>query len=304
MLSSSNHLRAVLQAFFVTLLWSTSWVLIKIGLEDIPALTFAGLRYFLAFLMLLLIARRSGALLPINNFDRRDWLQLGLLGLIFYAVTQGSIFLALDYLPSVTLSLLLNFTTAAVALLGIALIAEYPSRWQWIGMAIYLFGVLVYFFPIELPSREVIGLLVGFVTVFANAGSAVMGRSINRSGKLSALTITVVSMGIGSTVLLLTGIIVQGMPALSIQSGLIIIWLAVVNTAFAFTLWNHTLRQLSAVESSVINNTMLIQIAVLAWVFLDETITRQEIMGMILAAIGTLIVQLSAVRATSEEKSA
>ena len=40
-------------------------------------------------------------------------------------------------------------------------------------------------------------------------------------------------------------------------------WLALVNSAFAFTLWNRTLRTLSATESSVINNTMLIQIAIL-----------------------------------------
>jgi len=37
----SPHLRAVLQALFVTFLWSTSWVLIKLGLKDIPPLTFA-----------------------------------------------------------------------------------------------------------------------------------------------------------------------------------------------------------------------------------------------------------------------
>jgi len=51
--SSSAHLRAALQALFVTGLWSTSWVLIKIGLRDLPPLTFAGLRYGLAFLCLL-----------------------------------------------------------------------------------------------------------------------------------------------------------------------------------------------------------------------------------------------------------
>jgi len=48
----SERVTAVLQALFVTFLWSTSWVLIKIGLEQIPALTFAGLRYSLAFLCL------------------------------------------------------------------------------------------------------------------------------------------------------------------------------------------------------------------------------------------------------------
>ncbi|MBX3139302.1 MAG: EamA family transporter [Trueperaceae bacterium] len=43
-----NHFVAVLQALFVTLLWSSSWVLIKQGLGEIPPLTFAGLRYTLA----------------------------------------------------------------------------------------------------------------------------------------------------------------------------------------------------------------------------------------------------------------
>jgi drug/metabolite transporter (DMT)-like permease len=38
---------------FVVSLWATSWVLIKIGLQEIPALTFAGLRYALASLVLL-----------------------------------------------------------------------------------------------------------------------------------------------------------------------------------------------------------------------------------------------------------
>jgi drug/metabolite transporter (DMT)-like permease len=45
-------------------------------------------------------------------------------------------------------------------------------------------------------------------------------------------------------------------------------------------------------ESSIINNTMLIQIAVLAWIFLGETLTLAQILGMLLAAVGALLVQL------------
>ena len=45
--SPSSNLIPVLQALFVTFLWSTSWVLIKVGLKEIPAISFAGLRYTL-----------------------------------------------------------------------------------------------------------------------------------------------------------------------------------------------------------------------------------------------------------------
>ena len=72
----------------------------------------------------------------------------------------------------------------------------------------------------------------------------------------------------------------------------IVAWLAVVNTAFAFTLWNHTLRTLSAVELSVINSLMMPQIAILAFVFLEETLSAKEIWGLILVGIGVLIVQV------------
>jgi drug/metabolite transporter (DMT)-like permease len=41
--------------------------LIKIGLEDIPALPFAGLRYTLAFLCLLPFAAHSGQLAPLRR---------------------------------------------------------------------------------------------------------------------------------------------------------------------------------------------------------------------------------------------
>jgi drug/metabolite transporter (DMT)-like permease len=68
--------------------------------------------------------------------------------------------------------------------------------------------------------------------------------------------------------------------------------LAVVNSAVAFTLWNRTLRTLTAMESSIINNTMMIQIPILAWLFLDEDPSGMEIMGMVLAGLGILIVQV------------
>lgn len=288
----SPHVRAVLLALFVTFLWSTSWVLIKIGLEDIPALPFAGLRYTLAFLCLVPFTLRSGRLTALRSVSRRGWLQLIALGLVYYTVTQGASFVALAYLPAITVSLLLNFTTIVTALLGILFLAERPTVLQWLGIGVFMLGVGVFFYPVDFPASQVIGLLVALLTVLANSVSSVLGRSVNRSGDLDAMTVTVVTMGIGAVVLLVTGVAAQGMPALSFQSWLIIAWLAVVNSAVAFTLWNHTLRTLSATESSIINNTMLIQIAVLAWVFLNERVTWQEVAGMALVALGTLVVQL------------
>jgi drug/metabolite transporter (DMT)-like permease len=293
---TSPHLRAVLQALLVTFLWSTSWVLIKFGLKDIPALPFAGLRYVLAFLCLLPLAFRSDRLASLRGLPAGMWLRLVLLGLLFYSVTQGAQFLSLFYLPAVTVSLLLSFTTILVALLGIVLLGERPTAAQWLGTAVYLAGVLIYFHPVSLPRAGLIGLAVAVAGVLANALSSILGRHVNRSGDVEPMAVTVVSMGIGAVVLLGGGVAAQGMPHLTLTHWAIIFWLAVVNTAFAFTLWNLTLRSLSAMESSILNNTMLFQIAVLARVFLGEELTGRQVAGMVLAMGGTLAVQVRRLR--------
>lgn len=284
----------ILQALFVTFLWSTSWVFIKIGLNDIhiPALTFAGLRYGIAFCILLIYGQYRNQLSDFRLLTRRDCLLLGLLGIVFYAITQGTQFLALAYLPSALFSLILNFSAIVVALIGIQLLKEYPTPMQWMGMGVFLCGVVVYLYPIDLPSSIVIGLLIGIISMLANAGSAILGRYINRDTILSPFIITIASMGVGAFLLLGVGVMTEDIPTIPFVGWLIILWLAVINTAFAFTLWNLTLRTLSATESSIINNTMLIQIALLAWIFLGEVISLQEGVGLVLAAMGILIVQL------------
>jgi drug/metabolite transporter (DMT)-like permease len=293
-----KHVQAVLQALLVTFIWSMSWVLMKIGLEDIPPVLFAGLRYCGAFLVLgvYAIRQRTTLFVEAGKLSRRDWLWLGLYGLVFYTATQGFQFIALSDLPSATLSLMLNFTTIMIAFLGIVLIAEYPTLVQWGGIVIFIGGVLVYFYPIDIPEAQIIGLAFGFLAMTSNSFSSILGRFINRQSRIPVLLVTLVSMGLGSLVLLFVGVALDGFPVLSATNWLIVAVLAIVNTAFAFTLWNYTLRTLSSVESSLINNTMLAQIAILAWVFLGESLSGQQIIGLVIAMVGALVVQLWARR--------
>ena len=288
----SPHVRAVLQALFVTLLWSTSWVLIKFGLEDIPPVTFAGLRYFLAFLALVPFYRRSQRTTPLRALTRRDWLNLAGLGLLYYTITQGSQFMGLAYLPAITFSLLLNATAVVVAVLAIPLLREFPTWLQWGGVLVFVAGALVFFYPLVIPAGQGIGYVIAAVHILATSLSSIAGRGVNRGQRIHPLTVTIVSMGVGSVVMLAIGLLLEPWPQLDLRSWGIVVWLAVVNTAVAFTLWNHTLRTLSAMESSIINNTMLVQITVLAWLFLGETLTGVKILGLVLAALGALLVQV------------
>ena len=291
-MKTPSHLKAILLALLVTFLWSTSFILIKWGLTEIPPLTYAGLRYSLAFLCLLPFALTKKNKTAIKTLGRSEWLKLSLYGLLFIAFTQGAMFMGLQLLPAVTVSLWLNFTPIVVAITAIFFLREYPTVLQWGGALFFIVGIVTYFFPISLSESQSLGLIVMTIGVFANSSSAVLGRAINRPGKLNPFVVTVISMGVGSVILFVVGIILQGLPPISAQNIIYLLWLAIINTAVAFVIWNYTLRTLTAMESSIINGTMLIQIAILAWIFLGEGITMQEIIGMAIAAVGAVLVQL------------
>ena len=213
-------------------------------------------------------------------------MRLSVLGVVFYSLTQGAQFVALAFLPAVTLSLILSFSPAAVALLGASFLGRTADS-RPVARSLHSFcSERSCTSSLSTLPLQVIGLVVAVVGLLANSWASLLGRSVNRRGDLHPLLVTVVSMGIGSSLLLAVGFIVEGVPRLDLSGWGIVIWLAVINTALAFTLWNHTLRSLTAIESNLINNTMLIQIAILAWLFLGEPISAREGAGLILAVLG------------------
>jgi drug/metabolite transporter (DMT)-like permease len=188
--NSSSHFRTVVEALFVTVLWSTSWVLIKRGWKDIPPLTCAGLRYTLALVCLLPLALRKPQRASLRQLPACTWGRLTLLGLLLYTVTQGAQFLSLAYLPAATNSLILSFTSILVALLGIGLLNERPTPIQWGGTLLYLVGIWIYFSPTSLSGGAGFGLLAAGVCLLGNAlascwdaTSTAMRRSIRRPSR-------------------------------------------------------------------------------------------------------------------------
>jgi drug/metabolite transporter (DMT)-like permease len=260
-------------------------------------LFFAGLRYFIASLILVIIVLSTPKNRKmIKTISRRWWIKLVIYGLIFYTFTQGAQFVAILYLEdTITASLLLSFTPILVLILAIFLVKEKPNLAQILFVFTALVGALMYFYPfveIQTSILGIIGLIAAIVGLVANALSTIMGRAINKSQKFSPLVITTISMLIGSVVLLVSGIIIEGIPVLSLTSIGYILWLSFVNTAFAFTLWNNVMRKLQAVEISIINNTMLVQIAILALIFLNERPSVLEWIGVAIVAVSALLLQI------------
>jgi drug/metabolite transporter (DMT)-like permease len=287
---------AVGEAIFVTILWASSWVIIKFGLEqeNLPPLTFSGLRYTLASVILLgVIAYRREYRSSIRHHGRKWWGLMIVYGIIFVSVTQGAQFVGLDLLQAITVSTLLNLTPIVVLLMGIALLRERPTSSQVVWIIIGVIGAMLYFYPLDLVGEAWLGVVVVTIGVVANSFSSILGRYINKERTAPPIVITGVSMTIGASLLLIAGITFEESTVITPVALIYIVWLSVVNTAFAFTLWNRAMQSLRAVDMTLINSTMLPQIVILSIIFLGEMPDLLDWCGLILLTLSVAFVQVS-----------
>ena len=287
-------------ALFTTVLWSSSYVLIKEGVAEIPPLYFATLRYGLAFLILLaadLALSRRGR--TQRHLGRRKCLLLVAAGVSGYTIAQGLQYVGLYYLPAVTTSFILNFNPMFVLLLGVGLLGERVTPAQLFGFGVAILGAFAFFSERIAWGGQVFGVAVVVASGVGWAIYMVAVRSFYGPHGLSPLRLTTATMGVGvAGMVVLTAASGQYAP-LTIGGALTVVWLATANTAFAFVLWNWSLKAIPAYEMTILQDLMLIEIALFAFFFLGESVTPVMAGGMGLVVAGVLVVQLKG-RARSE----
>ena len=280
---------AIIEAYLVTFLWSSYYILVKIGLTQLSPLTLVSLRYIVASVILVPLALIRGESTFLN--EQKNFFKMVFLGFTGYTIAQGLQCVGLFYLPAVSVTFILNFTPVIVLFLGIIFLREYPTYIQLGGMGLVLLGAYL-FFNAPLKDSILLGVMITLLSGIGWGTYLVSGRRLFVRQKIKPLGMTAFSMGLGTLALSVSAYSIEGLSNVTFSSWGIIVWLGVVNTAFAFFLWNHALQRLETFEISVLQNTMLVQIAILSWIFLYEKLTMMKLISMALVFVGALIVQL------------
>lgn len=182
------------------------------------------------------------------------WRRLGLVALLGYAVAQGAQFVGLAFLPASTASFILSSIPIWVVVLERLSLGARVRPMQVAGVLLAVLGSLLFFYPVRLAGPVRAGAAVMLLGAWATAGATVLTRSLQILPTVGSLRLTASSMALGSGALLSLAWAWEGPAWPGPQVVLIIVYLAVVNTAFAWTLWNHVLRTLPAFELNVLAN--------------------------------------------------
>ena len=186
-LLSKRHI-AFLKILVTTMLWGTTYVLVRMGLTDLGPLMLAGIRYTLAGIILLPVLKVKN--INIRNYKKNFW-QLALLGILSFTIGNGSSGFALEYLPSTTVSFITNLSTPLVLLFSIFLLTEIPKAVQIAGVGLSLVGLVLYFSPQELSLNN-LGYTILIISLLGFTFFTILGRFVARSREVPYLVQTAI----------------------------------------------------------------------------------------------------------------
>ena len=223
-------------------------------------------------------------------YHRGLWFKLFLIGLSAYTIGNGALFWGLEYLSATTTSFLLSLTPILILALGVLWLKEVPTRLQVVGLIVTLAGSGL-FFEFGLKPGELLGIGMMMIALIGFTSFGVLGREVARDQQTDTLTLTTIPLALGGGLLLVVAFPLEGLPGFPILVWGIVLWLALINTAVAYILYNHSLQVLTALEMNVLLNLSPLVTAGLAWFILGERLDVAQAAGMIIVIVGVILVQ-------------
>ena len=281
--------RVLVPAGFI-FLWSSAYIVVRMGLPDMSPIASLALRFVIAATVLFGLARVTGQ--PLSGLGKR-WPHFAVAGALMNGLYLTTAYVALQYLTAGTMGLLAAPNPMLTALLGLIVLGERMRLAQWLGLALGVTGVVLVVGLAPLPGRSVPAALlaVGGIICFA-VGTIYFRRHAGPSALLAG---NAVQMGAAAVLCaILAGALEPFRVVWTWRLIGCVLYLALAVSVGAMGLFSYMLRSRTA--GVVSSNFYVIPglTAVLAWLVLGETLTPTAAAGFFLSSIGVWLAQREA----------
>ena len=184
----------------------------------------------------------------------------------------------------------MSLITVTVLLGGVFWLREIPNRVQAVGIFIVLAGMALFFSP-GLKPGEPLGLAIFALALLGFTLFGLLSRIAAIDRQIDTLTLTALPLAIGGGLLLAIAVPLEGLPSASLRTWGLVLFLAAINTALGYVLYNHALQSLQAFEMNVLLNLSPIWTAILGWMLLDENLVSKQWAGIFVVLVGVMLVQ-------------
>lgn len=272
-------------------IWSSTWLAIKIGLRDLPPVSYVAIRFVIAIVLLFAISIGRARLTPPG---RAAYVLLAFTGVLQFAINYGLLFWGELHVSSGLAAVL----QATIPIFGILfahwLLPNEPLRWR------RLAGALVALGGVALICSRLLGFsgpmaLWGGLGIVVGSVAAALSNVLLKRGVigLSAAMIAAWQMIFGVTPMLVIGFVVDGNPIRfhwSASSIACLLYLATIGSALAFWLFYWLLPRMQATNLQMISIITPPGAIVLGWAAGGESFSAGSMLGAGLVLVGVWMV--------------
>ena len=274
------------------LLWSTGFIGAKYILPYAEPFVFLTIRYFFATLILVVIAKAIGESLRIT------WSQVKqsmLVSVFLHVIYIGGVFYAVFIdIPAGITAVIVSLQPILVSTIAIPLLNEKLSYKQIFGLLLGFIGVVFLLIPKLFDGDFSFGFsTVGIICCLLALFGTTTGYLLQKKGgaEIPFLAGTAVQFVTATVIFAIASIIFEPLKVdVTIKFLLALFWIVVALSIGSIFLLFYLLRNDSASSVSSLYYLVPPLTAIQAYFFFGETIKPIGLLGMALAAIGTLIV--------------
>ncbi len=273
----------------ISLIWGSTWLAIKIGLDSVAPFFGVALRFTVAFIILLAILKVRGEKLPTDKNSVILYLQLGICS---FSLPFALVYWAEQHIASGLASILFAFYPFVVMVLSHYILDdEKITIYKTTGLiAAFLGLILIFGLDVSFSSSATKGMIAVIISVIFQASSLVF---VKKNGKhISPIAMNVGGMIVGLPVMYAIAFSTESFSSVHFDAKgiLSIFYLGSFGTVVTFVVYYWLLKRVQAVLLSFVSFITPILAVIFGALILNETLSPNIFSGAALVLFGLVIV--------------
>ncbi|CAN5396651.1 EamA family transporter [soil metagenome] len=276
----------------LALIWGTTWIFIKVGLDDLPPIAFASARFLLSIGILFVVIRVRKIPLPKTA---KEWRLIALTGVLQFSINYSMVFWSEQYITSGLAAVLQAMITVfGLILAWFFLPNESITKLKIFAVCLGIVGVSVIFID-QLSVQSLMAFLgcVGIVLgSYAAAQASILVKA--KGGALHPAALVFCQMLCGLPAIIIYSLIAEGNPLTfhwTWRSVVCVLYLSIAGTIAAFWLYYWLLGKVESTKAMMISLVTPLLAVIIGWIVLGEKLPPQTGIGglLIIASIGLIV---------------
>ena len=273
-------------------IWGTTWLFIKVGLEDLPPIAFAAARFLLSVAILLVVIRVQKIPLPKTG---KEWRLIALTGVLQFSINYSMVFWSEQYITSGLAAVLqATITVFGLVLAWIFLPNERITPQKIVAVLIGIVGVAVIFIDqLRIENwMAFLGCVAIVIGAYAAAQASILVKA--KAGGVHPAALVFAQMICGLPAVIIYSLIREGNPLAfnwSARAVVCVLYLSVFGTVAAFWLYYWLLSKIESTKAMMISLVTPLLAVIIGAIVLGERLPPQTGVGglLIIAGIGLIV---------------